>query len=389
MGSWDRSALGRRALTEALQDSRQYTKALVEDLSDAQWRVPMLPTINPILWEIGHIGWFMEHWCLRDGGHGASMLRDADSLYNSSTVAHDTRWELPLPSRATTLGYIDNVLDATLNALAHNGESDDELYFFRLALYHEDMHAEAFGHLRQTLGYAAAPTRAAADTATRNHADSEDARFDGGDFEQGVAADTGGFVFDNEKWSHRVPLAPYAIARDPVTQGEFRGFVDDGGYRHDALWSNAGRAWRDATHAEHPVCWRRDGADWEQRVFDRWLPLQVLAPVRHVSAHEAEAYCRWSGRRLPSEAEWECAALNDAIAWGASVWEWTSSPFAPYPGFRADAYSDYSEPWFHTHRSVRGGSVLTASRLRHPRFRNFYQPQRNDVLIGFRTARSQ
>ena len=384
-----RRALGRRALAEELQDSRQYTKALVDDLSDAQWRVPMLPTINPILWEVGHVGWFMEHWCLRAGSNAPKLLPNADALYDSSAVAHDTRWGLPLPSRAATLDYIDDVFDATLSALAHTGESDDELYFFRLALFHEDMHAEAFAHLRQILGYPAARPRPAAAVASNGEGATSEVMLDGGDFEQGVAPGTDGFVFDNEKWSHRVPLAPFAIARDPVTQGEFRAFIDDDGYRRDALWSLEGRAWRDATHAEHPVYWRREGRDWQQRVFDRWQPLQPSAPVRHVTAHEAEAYCRWAGRRLPTEAEWECAAINDAIAWGASVWEWTSSPFVPYPGFRADAYRDYSEPWFHTHRSVRGGSALTAARLRHPRFRNFYQPHRNDILIGFRTAESQ
>ncbi|MEA3121532.1 MAG: gamma-glutamyl hercynylcysteine S-oxide synthase, partial [Paraburkholderia sp.] len=115
------------------------------------------------------------------------------------------------------------------------------------------------------------------------------------------------------------------------------------------------------------------------------LPLAL--PVCHINAFEAEAYCKWRGRRLPREAEWECAACHNLILWGDSVWEWTADPFEPYPGFAPDPYLDYSLPWFSTHRSVRGGSFATHDRMRHPRYRNFYLPHRNDVFVGFRTCR--
>jgi gamma-glutamyl hercynylcysteine S-oxide synthase len=373
-------SLGASGLREALLQSRQYTKSMVDDLSDAQWSVPFKATINPIKWEVGHVGWFMERWCLRGAGQG-SRLPNADRWYDSSAIAHRERWELPLPSRSATLSYIDEVLAATLSALEHSGESDEALYFFRLALAHEDMHAESFAYTRQTLGYPppqgprpplGAPTGDVEVTAV--------------EFEQGAARAAGGFVFDNEKWAHPVRLGRFAIARGPVRQGEFLRFVEDGGYQRLPLWSAAGRAWLADTGAAHPPYWRNLEGQWQQRAFDSWLPIDPGAPLMHVTAHEAEAYCRWAGRRLPTEAEWEYAAVSGSIAWGGHVWEWTASDFAPYPGFMADDYVDYSAPWFHTHRSVRGGSFVTPERLAHVRFRNFYEPHRADIFVGFRTC---
>ena len=377
-------SLGKRELCDALLQARQYTKALVDDLSDEQWRVALLPTINPIKWEIGHIGWFMERWCLRQrsGNRVApSVLHDADRWYDSSAVAHDTRWQLDLPTRDATWRYVGDVLDATLNALDDAGESDQELYFFRLALYHEDMHGEAFAYTRQTCCYP--PPRLQARDVELSAGDADLA---GGAFEQGVARKSSGFVFDNEKWAHAVTLPPFSIARRPVSQGEFAAFVEDDGYRRTELWSEPGREWLTQAGTTHPSAWQRHDGKWHVRTFDDWKPLENAAPMIHVTAYEAEAFCRWAGRRLPTEAEWEFAACGDAIEWGRSVWEWTASEFAPYPGFSPDPYREYSEPWFHTHRSVRGGSFATPARIAHSKFRNFYEPHRADVFIGFRTC---
>jgi EgtB-related family protein len=136
-----------------------------------------------------------------------------------------------------------------------------------------------------------------------------------------------------------------------------------------------------------PRYWRRKDGRWQQRRFAQWIDLVAEQAVIHLTAHEAEAWCRWAGRRLPNEAEWEYAALQaDAFDWGRQVWEWTASPFTPYPGFSPDPYAEYAAPFFHTHRSVRGGSFATRSRMRNPRYRNYYEPHRDDIFVGFRSC---
>jgi iron(II)-dependent oxidoreductase len=376
--------IGKDDMRRALLQARQHTTALVDDLDDAQWRVPKLPIVNPMLWEVGHVGWFMEHWCLRWRGPqrppAPSLLDHADRWYDSRTVAHATRWDLDLPSRSATLRYLADVLEATLERLERTDDDPAALYFFQLALYHEDMHCEAFAYTRQTCGYPAPAAARAAPVAGDG-----DVALAGGEFGLGAPAGEPGFVFDNEKWCHAARVAPFSIARRPVSQGEFAAFVDDGGYRRRELWSEAGLRWLDEGGATCPRYWRRGDSGWQSRRFDRWLPLDGGAPMVHVTRHEAEAWCRWARRRLPTESERECAAVAGAVDAGG-VWEWTASDFLPYPGFAPDPYAEYSAPWFGTHVAVRGGSSATPARIVHPRFRNFYLPDRGDIFVGFRTC---
>ena len=338
-------------LIEELRSARARLSRLADDLDGEREFGPRLAIVNPPRWEIGHVGWFQEWWCLRDAREDRpSILPNADRLYNSAAVAHDTRWELDLPSFRETLAYRDTVTERLIERIKR-GDADP--YYVQLAVRHEDMHAEAFHYTRQTLGYGGeggpSPVQA-----------TDDREFVGGAFHLGASAEDG-FVFDNEKWSHPVVLEPFRMSRGCVTNAQYEAFVRAGG--------RAPRYWRDG----------------EVRRFDRWVPRVPQEPVMHVSWYEAQAFCEFAGRRLPSEAEWEYAASNGLEGTG-SVWEWTASTFLPYPGFERDPYKEYSEPWFGTHKVLRGGSFATPARIARSRFRNFYTPERADIFAGFRTC---
>jgi len=392
-------SVGRRArhyfrdeLQLAIQGARKRLRASIDDLTDAQWQVPQQAGINPVAWEAAHVAWFWEFWVQR-GPHrlGNDRLVHAardplhagpDALLDSARLAHAARWAAPVPSRRDVEAMLDATLSASLASLANANEDDAALYFYRLALFHEDMHNEAFAWMRATLGYPA-PRKATLPQLTAREA----AKMQGETVPIGWPGDAGGFSFDNECPEHEFALAAYEIDGAPVNAGAFLDFVEADGYKRDEYWSGAeANRWRTTCGRSHPERWRKIASNWEVRWFDRWLPLDPEQPVIHVNAFEAEAYCRWMNRRLPRAAEWEHAALEGRIDWGGTVWEWTSDPFAPYPGFVAGPYADYSVPWFHTQRELRGGSFATHARIHHARYRNFALPERCDIFAGFRTA---
>lgn len=418
-------------LSLSLRAARERTLAHAAQLQPDQWLGPYLNIINPPLWEIGHVGWFQEHWCLRygpDGTRAPSILAGADALYNSAIVPHTQRWALPLPDRHETLAYLRRVQDAVLARLERDGATEHMRYFAQLAVFHEDMHNEAFHYTLQTHGYAVprspSPALAAAERCEG------DAIIAGGRFLLG-ASKTQGFVFDNEKWANEVQVRPFRMARTAVSNGEFAAFVEDGGYHRREFWSEAGWRWRAGAEADAPLYWLKSAGGWQVRRFERTMPLQPRAAVIHVNWHEAQAYCAWARRRLPSEAEWEFAAstapgqldikrrypwgnepptphranlfggAGETIdvaalpegdsAWGlrqmfGNAWEWTADWFQPYPGFVRDPYQEYSEPWFGNHKVLRGGCYATSPGLLRNTWRNFYMPDRRDVLAGFRTC---
>lgn len=345
-------------------------------LQPAGMRVPYQPTLNPPLWELGHIGWFQEYWIGRnrerdrgvecDPAHarGPSLLQAADSFYDSSTVAHRSRWELPLPEAAATRRYLAEVHAQTLDLLDQlpPAAGDAELYFFRLVSLHEEMHAEAACYMARALGVPL-PMPASAHVPARGEVEVPAQTFR-------LGYDGPGFAFDNELGPHEVRIDAFKIDAQPVSWTRFLGFVQDGGYEQRQWWDEPGWAWLQQTGRPAHETQAHQPAD---------------AAV-HLSAHEARAWCRWAGRRLPTEAEWECAALAvPGFSWG-QVWEWTASVFQPYPGFKPHPYRDYSAPWFGSRLVLRGACPATSPLLAHPRYRNFFEPDRNDVFAGFRSC---
>jgi gamma-glutamyl hercynylcysteine S-oxide synthase len=410
----------------SLKEARRRTLELVADLNDEDMIGPRLAIVNPLRWEIGHVAWFQEYWLLRHVVGRDPLLANGDALYDSAKVAHDTRWDLPLPTKTQTIDYMTNVIDNVGRYIDVN----DASYFLALALFHEDMHGEAITYTRQTLGRSAPTISGHIDSQPATYDDiSGDAFVPGGSFIAGNTSENT-FVFDNEQKPFPIVVPSFRISRIATTNADFLRFVEDRGYQRREFWLDDGWAWREIAGANHPVYWSFDAHNWWRRSFDQLVPLEENLPVLHVNWYEAEAYCRWAKRRLPTEIEWEMAASGEPgsdrkrqFPWGdeeptparanldsrnlgttdvralptgdsafgcrqmiGNVWEWTATDFAPYPGFVAGPYKEYSEPWFGNHKVLRGGCWATRSRLISNTYRNFYMPDRRDVWAGFRTC---
>ncbi|WP_310390306.1 selenoneine synthase SenA [Roseateles sp.] len=365
----------KQALTDARADTLATLACYAHSLPSAL-TVPMSAEVNPPLWELGHIGWFQDFWLSRNPlwrcGVSADPLSprypgrraNADALYDSSRVPHTQRWTLDLPDLASTRAELAEQLAQNLGLLSQADGSAEQLYFFRLALLHEDMHHEAALYMAQSLGISINDPRWQAQALVGERV----SRRVGGSRWQLVDTDPGaGFHFDNELGDAAVDLLPFEIDSRVVSWAEFLPFVEQGG--------------------PTPRYLRRAQGGWQQQRWGVWQDLKPNQAAVHLSAFDAEAWCAWAGRRLPTEAEWHCAAKTQGsgFAWG-QVWEWTASDFLPFVGFKPHPYLDYSEPWFGRRRVLRGASLFTQPRMRHLDYRNFFLPSRTDIATGFRSC---
>lgn len=398
---------GPQLLSLALMDARNHTLHLLAQyeraMAAAGLQVPVRAGLELPQWLAGHIGWFAEYWigrnpqrhlgsaCLPDAMRLGSIEPMADAWFNPALAPHAARWQMQLPDLQSVRAYLLDTLEGTLELLEKASQDDEGLYFFRAALFHEDLRGEQLITMAQALDLpiqlglpaVAAPREALLVPAALWL----------------LGSAPGGFVFEAEKWAHEVQVPEFEIDAQPVSWAQYVEFVDDGGYDRPELWQPDGWAWlQRLAQAEG----RRGPAHVEQIGVASGAVMQTLfgkptrmAPTQaamHLSWWEADAWARWAGRRLPTEVEWELAAhaaSRRGFRWG-EVHEWTAGTLRPWPGFAPDNWTSQGDlaaaPVFGQARVRRGASFATRARLKHPKHRGFALPERDDAFTGFRTC---
>jgi len=347
--------------------------------------------MSPLVWDLGHIAAFEDLW-LSVRGAGLEPLRpNLMSVYDADETPRARRGDLPYLRASAALEYLSGVRERARGVLQRVPRLPCEL-----VLQHERQHNET---MLQTLQLAAPGVYTPDRPVQRGIAAAGTLRVEAGGFVLGATGER--FAYDNERPAREIELEAFEIDACPVTNEAYARFVEDGGYDRRDAWSAPGWQWRVRHGVEHPLYWTEDGG---VRRFDATVELEPQLPVMHVSWFEADAFARWAGKRLPSEAEWEKAAKLygtdrgnlDAVDFGPGVagpfvgdcWEWTASRFGGYPGFRAHPYREYSEVFFEgDYRVLRGGSWATSGRVARRTFRNWDHPQRRQIFAGFRCVR--
>jgi iron(II)-dependent oxidoreductase len=411
-----------------LEEARARTLALVDPLTEDDLHRQHDPLMSPIIWDLGHIAHFEELWLVRNL-EGPVEFGEMPGIYNPFEHPRRVRGELALPSLDECVSMMKQIRERVLSRLhAADLESSDPLlrdgYVYSMVLQHEYQHNETILQtlqLKQGMPYRA--PRQYRVPAPNGDTRGGMVRFAGGRVE--IGTNDRSSAYDNERPRHERDIAPFSIDVYPVSNGDFLEFIRAGGYQNRSLWSDAGWQWRSESGAESPKYWMRDGDDWCTRAMDDVQSVDARLPVCHVSYHEAEAFARFAGKRLPTEFEWEVAAGPSAFPWGndpatpdranvdqlsfgvappdaydqnwsplgcygmiGDVWEWTSSDFSPYPGYETFPYPEYSEVFFgNEYKVLRGGSWATRPGAIRNSFRNWDYPIRRQIFSGLRCAR--
>jgi gamma-glutamyl hercynylcysteine S-oxide synthase len=418
----------RDALVDELTRARDRTLRLV-DFDDAELRRQYDPLMSPLLWDLAHIGWQEELWLLRDANpdRPGLLTPEVERLYDAFENPRASRVSLPLLPPTDARTYCATVRGKALDRLDRL-PADAADFDFALVVSHENQHNETMLQALNLRTGAALLDTGARVPAGRPGLAGTGVLVPGGPFVLGVDAATEPYSLDNERGAHLVDVPAFRIGRVPVTNGEWQQFIADGGYRQSRWWSAEGWRHRERAGLIAPQFWNADGT---RTRFGHVEDIPVDEPVQHVTYFEAEAYAAWAGARLPTEIEWEKACAWDPVAgarrrypWGSDapsarranlggdalrpapvgaypegasaygaeqmlgdVWEWTTSPLRPWPGFTPMIYERYSQPFFDgDYKVLRGGSWAVASSILRPSFRNWDHPIRRQIFSGVRLA---
>jgi iron(II)-dependent oxidoreductase len=422
------------AIAAHLDAARRRSLALLDPLPPQEQTRQHSPLMSPLVWDLAHVGNYEELWLVRAVAEAPPIDPAQDDVYNAFEHPRAERPSLPMLAPAEARAYIAEVRGRALEALdGAEVDSGDELlghgFVYGMVVQHEHQHDETMLATRQLMGERALPLEGVATPPAGREVASE-TLVPAGPFVMGSDLDP--WAYDNERPAHEVDTPAFFIDTAPVANRSYLAFIEDGGYGDPRWWTGEGWRWRREASLEHPEFWRREGGgSWSLLRFGRRIPLPPDEPVQHVCWYEADAFARWAGKRLPTEAEWEKAASwgpdgrkrrypwgdgepsseranlgqrhdgpapigaypTGASAYGCEqlvgdVWEWTASDFAAYPGFRSFPYREYSEVFFGAgYKVLRGGSWAADPVAVRTTFRNWDYPVRRQIFAGFRCAR--